>query len=124
VPANKEILMRTLFLALIIFFTIDCIKAGNSPANTPAATSNNASTKLITGKIIDKTSGEEIAGAEIQIGEKKVYSDLEGNFSAIVSTDAINYKIEAAVNYISYNETCVQIDLYSYKPLIIEIVSK
>jgi hypothetical protein len=116
-------LMRTLFLFLIIVFTNNSIQAGNSPVNATATTSPTSS-KLITGKIIDKVSGEEIAGAEIQIGEKKIYSDLEGNFSAMVSTDATTYKVEAAVNYISYNEACVQIDLYSYKPLVIEIVSK
>jgi hypothetical protein len=112
--------MRTLFLTLVIFLITNSIQAGNSPVSFTTA----ASSKLITGKIIDKISGEEIAGAEIQIGEKKIYSDLEGNFSAIVSTDASTGKIEAAVNYISYNEACVQIDLYSYKPLVIEIVSK
>ena len=112
--------MRTYFLVLIISLT-NSIYAGNSPANNPTTA---PSTKLITGKVIDKTSGEEIAGAEIQIGEKKIYSDLEGNFSAIVTTDAVTSKIEAAINYVSYQEACVQIDLYSYKPLVIEIVTK
>jgi hypothetical protein len=121
--------MRTYVLILIIFLTSNCIQAGNAPVNasatSPTTSSTNVTTgKLITGKIIDKTSGEEIAGAEILIGEKKIYSDLEGNFSAIVSANALTSKIEAAVNYISYNEACIQIDLYSYTPLIIEIVSK
>jgi endonuclease I len=116
--------MRALFLFLIILFSTNSIQAGNSPVNSTATPTSSAASKLITGKVIDKISGEEIAGAEIQIGEKKIYSDLEGNFSAIVSTDASTYKIEAAINYISYNEACVQIDLYSYKPLVIEIVSK
>jgi hypothetical protein len=115
--------MRTLFLFLIIVFTNNSIRAGNSPISSTTITAPGSS-KLITGKIIDKISGEEIAGAEIQIGQKKIYSDLEGNFSAIVSTDATTYKIEAAINYISYNEACIQIDLHSYQPLVIEIVSK
>src|SRR4051812_12542499 len=99
--------MRTYFLILIIFLTSN-MQAGNSPVNSSPTSPTTLSTKLITGKIIDKTSGEEIAGAEIIIGKKKIYSDLEGNFSAIVSTDALTSKIEAAVNYISYNEACVQ----------------
>ncbi len=113
--------MTKFFLTLIIFFTAICTQAGNTtPANTPSS----SSTRLITGKIIDKVSGEEIAGAEIQIGEKKIYTDLEGNFSAVVPVDPQSSKIEAAVNYISYNEACIQIDLYAYTPLVIEIVSK
>jgi hypothetical protein len=114
--------MRAYVLILVIFLTSN-IQAGNSPVNSPT-TSSIPSTKLITGKVIDKTSGEEIAGAEILIGEKKIYSDLEGNFSAIIPTNTVTSKIEAAVNYISYNEACIQIDLYSYTPLVIEIVSK
>ena len=63
--------------------------AGNTTTSNSASSSSTVepSTKLISGKVIDKISGEEIAGAEIQIGEKKVYSDLNGNFSAVVSTD-------------------------------------
>lgn len=109
-------------LILITFFVGNSIMAGSSPA-APSSPNTHA-TKLVYGKIIDKISGEEIAGAEIQIGEKKVYSDLDGNFSALVSTDSGRSKVEAAVNYISYNEACVTIDLFSYSPLVIEIVSK
>lgn len=108
------------FLILIALLVGNYGFAGTIPAGSP----NRLTTKLITGKIIDKVSGEEIAGAEIQIGEKKVYSDLDGNFSAVISTDAVTSKVEAAVNYISYNEACVTIDLFSYTPLVIEIVSK
>ena len=109
------------YLLLLITFLVGHVAiAGNTPATSP----NHLSTKLIYGKIIDKVSGEEIAGAEIQIGEKTVYSDLDGNFSALVATDTVTSKIEAAVNYVSYNEACVTIDLFSYTPLVIEIVSK
>lgn len=108
------------FLILIALFVGNCINAGNTPLTVP----DHLSSKLVHGKVIDKTTGEEIAGAEIQIGEKKVYSDLEGNFSAVVPTDERISKVEAAVHYVSYNEACITIDLYSYAPLVIEITSK
>ena len=82
------------------------------------------STKLIYGKVIVKISGEEIAGAEIQIGQRKIYSDLEGNFSTLIATEKTTFTIEAAVNYISYNEACFIIDLSLYTPVVIEIISK
>ncbi len=107
-------------LILITLLIGNLVYAGTTPAGTP----DRSNTKLINGKIIDKQSGEEIAGAEIVIGEKKVYSDLEGNFTAIVSTDVLTSTIEAAVHYISYNEACVTINLFSYTPLVIEIASK
>ena len=116
---------KHLFILIAVLF-VNYGFSGNT--KTATTTSDNAavenSTKLISGKIIDKVSGEEIAGAEIQIGEKKVYSDLDGNFSAVISADPHNTKIEAAVNFISYNQACITIDLFSYNPLVIEIVSK
>ncbi|HSH66740.1 MAG TPA: hypothetical protein VLB84_13325 [Bacteroidia bacterium] len=108
------------FLILIALFVGNYVNAGSVKATSP----DRPSSKLVYGKVIDKITGEEIAGAEIQIGEKKVYSDLDGNFSAVVATDAFTSKVEAAVNYISYNEACITIDLYSFTPLVIEIVSK
>lgn len=117
---NFEHFMIKHFLILIALLVGNYGYAGT----TPAGSTDHLTSKLIHGKVIDKISGEEIAGAEIQIGEKKVYSDLEGNFSAIISTDTITSKVEAAVNVVSYNEACITIDLYSYTPLVIEIVSK
>lgn len=78
------------------------------------------STKLISGKVIDKISGEEVAGAEIKINDKTIYSDLNGNFSAIVSTA----KTEALVTSISYNNTKVNIDPFSYNQIVVELESK
>lgn len=118
--------MKKHFFILVVMLFGNYAFAGNTTTSnltTPRATAE-PSTKLISGKVIDKISGEEIAGAEIQIGEKKVYSDLEGNFSVVVPAYPHVSKIEAAVNYVSYNQTCVMIDLFSYTPLVIEIVSK
>lgn len=117
---NFKSFMIKHFLILIALLVGNYGFAGTTPAGSP----DRLTTKLVSGKIIDKSSGEEIAGAEIQIGEKKVFSDLEGKFSAVIATDPLTSKVEAAVNYISYNEACVTIDLFSYTPLVIEIVSK
>lgn len=117
---------KHLFILVAVLFG-NYAFAGNATKTTASNSTvepSTTSTKLISGKVIDKISGEEIAGAEIQIGEKKVYSDLNGNFSAVVSTDTRISKVEAAVNYISYNEACITIDLFSFNPLVIEILSK
>ena len=77
-------------------------------------------TKLVSGKVIDKKSGEEIAGAEIKINDKIIYSDLNGNFSTIVSS----VNTEASVSSISYNDTKVNIDPFSYNTIVVELESK
>jgi hypothetical protein len=113
---------KHLFILVVVMFG-NYTFAGNTTATMVNSTVT-SSAKLISGKVIDKISGEEIAGAEIQIGEKKVFTDLNGNFSAVVPTDINSTKVEAAVSYISYKEACITIDLFSYNPLVIEIVSK
>ncbi|MGZ4034526.1 MAG: hypothetical protein ACXVPU_11245 [Bacteroidia bacterium] len=78
------------------------------------------STKLVSGKVIDKKSGEEIAGAEIKINDKIIYSDLNGNFSALIPTT----KTEASITFISYNDTKINIDPFSYNTIVVELESK
>ena len=77
-------------------------------------------TTLISGKVIDKISGEEIVGAEIKVDDKIIYTDLNGNFSASININ----KTEAIVKYISYNDTKIKIDPYSYNTILIELTSK
>jgi CarboxypepD_reg-like domain len=76
--------------------------------------------KLVYGKIVDKISGEEIAGAAIKINDQIVYSDLSGNFS--ISIPAL--KTEAVVTFVSYNDTKINIDNFSYTAIVVELESK
>lgn len=77
-------------------------------------------TKLISGKVIDKKSGEEIAGAEVKINNKSFYTDLNGNFSANITTS----KTEVSVSFISYADTKVNIDPFSFNTIVLELESK
>jgi CarboxypepD_reg-like domain len=107
--------MKKIFLFIIIIFIANIAVAGNGNNNK-----DKDNVKLIFGKVIDKKSGEEIAGAEIKINDKIVYTDLNGNFSASI----IPAKIEAVVTYLSYNETKVNIDPFSYNTIVVELESK
>jgi carboxypeptidase-like protein len=78
------------------------------------------SSKIISGKVIDKKSGEEIAGAAVTINDKTYYSDLSGNFMITITTS----KAEAVVSFISYSNTKVNIDPFSYSPIVIELESE
>jgi hypothetical protein len=107
--------MKNIFFTfLIICFTNIAIAGNGNTSNEKNAT------KLISGKIIDKTSGEEIAGAEILIGGQKIYSDLNGNFSISIPMA----KQTAIVKFISYSDAEVAIDPISYAPVIIELSGK
>jgi hypothetical protein len=77
-------------------------------------------THLISGKVIDKVSGEEIAGAEIKLGDKIIYTDLNGNFSVNININ----QPELVVKSISYNDTKITVDTFSYNSLVIELASE
>ncbi len=107
--------MKKLYFILVIILFSNIAFAGDN---------NNAkdkeSSKLVFGKIIDKKSGEEIAGAAVKIDDKIVYTDLNGNFSASISTK----QTQAIVTSISYNDTKVNIDPFSYSKIVVELESK
>lgn len=107
--------MKKFLFVFIILICTDAAFAGN-----PGSSNENTATKLVTGKVVDKNSGEEIAGAEITIGDKTIYSDLSGNFSISIPMA----QQTAIVKFISYADAQVAIDPVSYAPLIIELSGK
>lgn len=107
--------MKKLILSICLIVLSNLMFAGNGNSDA-----EKNSSKLISGKVIDKSSGEEIAGAAIKIGDQVIYSDLNGNFSANVQVT----KTEAAISFISYLEAKVNINPFSYTPLVIELVQQ
>ncbi|OFY82364.1 MAG: hypothetical protein A3F72_15825 [Bacteroidetes bacterium RIFCSPLOWO2_12_FULL_35_15] len=107
--------MKRSLLIILIILIGNIVFAGD--ANK---TEDKGNSKLIFGKIIDKKSGEEIAGAAVKIDDKIIYTDLNGNFSASISTK----QTQAIVTSISYNDTNVNIDPFSYSKIVVELESK
>ena len=107
--------MKKYLVTFLVIFTSLNVFGGN-----PSSTSEKKSTALVSGKVIDKVSGEEIAGAEIVINDKIIYTDLDGNFSCTIDVN----NTEAVIKYISYIDSKVKINPYSYNTLSIELTSK
>lgn len=107
--------MKTYITTFIAILLGSFVIAGNSHS-----IDKKDNTKLISGKVIDKISGEEIAGAEIKIDNKVIYTDLNGNFLASIKST----KTEAFVTFVSYNDAKVNIEPFSYNAIIIELESK
>ena len=76
--------------------------------------------KIISGKVIDKNTGEEIVGAEIKIDNKIIYTDLNGDFIASINPK----ETEVAISFISYNNAKINIEPFSYKKIVIELEAK
>lgn len=107
--------MKNYFFALLALLVITSAYAGTADKGL-----ENKGKKLISGKVLDKVSGEEIAGAVIKIEGETYYSDLNGNFSALIPMNTQ----KAIVNSTSYNDSEIQLDPLSYSPLIIELQVK
>lgn len=105
---------KSIFLS--IFILISSITFAGDITNTK----EKGASRLVVGKVIDKISGEEVAGAEIKINDKIIYSDLNGNFSAMVTET----KTEASVTSVSYNDTKINIDPFSFNTVLVELESK
>lgn len=103
--------MKTFFLSLLLVFVFGTAEAGNG------ALPNNESTRLISGKVIDKNSGEEIAGAEIKIADKIIYTDLNGNFITSIPVTTAS----AVVSFISYNNTTISLNPHVYGELLVAL---
>jgi hypothetical protein len=106
--------MKTYFF-IISILTSSLLFAGNGDK-----ISKETSTKLVSGKVIDKVSGEEIAGAEIKIDGKTIYTDLNGHFLTNIHLSAT----KAVVSSLSYNDANLTIAPFSYSELVIELESK
>lgn len=107
-------LKRIIHIVLLLVITTSLVTAGNDlPADKAIA-------KLVTGKVIDKVSGEELAGVEVKIEGKTVYTDLNGNFT----TTILENKTEAIVKFVSYTDASITVDAYSYSSLIVELESR
>lgn len=107
--------MKSYIITLFVIIIGNIVIAGNG--NNKSEKDN---TKLISGKVIDKISGEEIVGAEIKIDNKIIYTDLNGNFLASINST----KTEALVTFVSYNDAIVNIKPFSYTAIVIELESK
>jgi len=91
--------MKTIIASILFVFSI-ALFAGNEGSNS---TVSSGYTNTLKGKVIDKTTGEGVAGACVKLegSSKSVYSDFEGNFE-ISNCSPGNYNLVTSL--ISYEK--------------------
>jgi hypothetical protein len=96
--------MKTLNLIAAILFTSIVVFAGDE--KLPLATTT---TTTISGTVIDKITGEVLAGVKIYLNEstQEVYTDFDGNF---IFKDVKQGTHSIETNLISYETSTVEID--------------
>jgi len=102
----KKALLTLSFLAAVVFAFAD--NNGNSANKNKSNETTSANAVVsISGKVIDFTSGEALAGVEVAIegSTKKVRTDFDGNFK-IDNIKPGSYNLIAS--YISYNKSFIE----------------
>lgn len=79
----------------------------DSEKSSKNKTANNSETTMVQGAVTDRSTGESLAGAEIQIRDsrQKTYTDFDGNFS-FDHLQPGTYDI--IVSYISYDKSLIK----------------
>lgn len=103
----KNKLFAVLFLTNFLVFGAMAGTDGIEPVKVNAPAESPAAVTAIEGKVIDMTTGETLAGAEITIEgtDMKAYTDLDGHFS-IERVKPGKYNIICSL--ISYNKSLVE----------------
>ncbi|QKG80316.1 carboxypeptidase-like regulatory domain-containing protein [Tenuifilum thalassicum] len=96
-------------LAVILIATIlaaNVVSARNDDKKEAKSSNTSSMVKTIKGVVVDKTTGEGLAGASVMVNDKVIYTDFEGNFSVKLSEP----KAKIRVGLISYSTTELEIN--------------
>ena len=99
--------LLTLSFFVVVLFAFAGINDNSENKNKSAETVAANTAVSISGKVIDFTSGEPLAGVEVAIegSTKKVHTDFDGNFK-IENLKPGSYNLIAS--YISYNKSFIE----------------
>lgn len=104
----KKLLFSLLLTSVVALgFASNDVNTANKGKSNEATVSNPAPSVSLSGKVLDLTSGEALAGVEVSIegSSLKVRTDLDGNFK-INNLKPGEYNLIAS--YISYNKSFIE----------------
>jgi len=89
---------KTLFIILMFITFLVFADGGSKESKTTMF--------QLTGVILDSITNESLVGVEVEIGGKKIYTDLDGKFTTIIYPGEHNIK----TSYISYKSDSIKIN--------------
>jgi len=110
----KKLTIIALFSVLLV--NVNLMAKEASPAAKAESAVVTTATE-IKGMVFDKTTNESLAGASVLINGKKVYTDLDGNFTIPANSG----NCELRISMISYEEKVMTVNLNGASTLKIEL---
>ena len=98
--------LAILFISMLVF----SVSFANEPNTENTKSESAVMTTSVYGKVLDKITGEALAGVKISIDgtEKSVYTDFDGNFEI----DGVREgQLEIKAQYISYEQKVETVDV-------------
>ncbi|KAB2825007.1 MAG: carboxypeptidase-like regulatory domain-containing protein [Bacteroidales bacterium] len=109
---------KVILIALLSVFVVNVsMMAKEAAPAKKAETAVVTSVSEIKGMVFDKSTKETLAGASVLINGKKVYTDLDGNFTIPATTG----KCELKISMISYEDKVMTVNLNGQSSLKIEL---
>ncbi len=108
--------MKKLFLLIAVAFTFSFAYCGEG-AEKKAAEKN----LTFKGSVVDAKTGEELVGVAIMVDDQVVYTDFNGEFTAIKSDNKQNV---ITANYISYKSTSIDLDKLEKDSFVISMMAE
>lgn len=112
----KKVLLIALLSVLVINVSATAAKEATPAKSAEAAVVTTVSE--IKGMVFDKSTQETLAGASVLINGKKVYTDLDGNFT--IPADAAG-NCELKISMISYEDKVMKVTPGTQSSLKIEL---
>lgn len=100
----KKVILIALLSVFVINVSIMAKEAAPAKSTEAAVVTNVSCT---TGMVFDKSTNETLAGATVFINGKKVYTDLDGNFTIPAGTTG---NCEVKISMISYEDKVITIN--------------
>ncbi len=116
---TKEKMKKVILIALLsVFFVTGNLMAKEAAPAKKAETAVATTVSEIKGMVFDKSTKETLAGASVLINGKKVYTDLDGNFTIPAGATG---NCELKISMISYEDKVMTVSMDSKSALKIEL---
>lgn len=111
----KKLILIALLSVFVLNVSVVAAKEASPAKTTEAAVVTATELK---GIVFDKSTNETLAGASITVNGKKLYTDLDGNFTLPASSNGI---CELKISMISYEDKVLTVDMNKQTSLKIEL---
>jgi len=109
---------KVVLLLIAVLFVFSGTLVANNKIEQDMIVEVTTSGNKLHGVVLDKLTNESLAGVAISVGNQKVYTDLDGNFTL---NYASNSTYELKISMISYQEQVLVVDAKAKDQLKIEL---